>query len=120
MPVANLIMRFFLEVIGVAALGYLGFQIPTAAPLKFIGAIVAPAALIAVWAMVVAPNTVNGLSQPHKDIIGTAALLLVAVALGMAGQPQVAVGFALLVVVNAALLLAFGEAARGELASMSR
>ena len=75
--------------------------------------------IVVLW-LVVAPNTANGLSQQQKDIIGTALLLGAAGALAIAGQPGLAIGFAVVVIVNAALLFVFGTDARERLSGMAR
>ena len=119
MATMNLALRFLVELVGIAAVAYAGFQ-AAPVPLRAVAAVGAAAALIAIWWLVVAPNTANGLSQPQKDLIGTALLLLAAGALAVAGQSGLAVGFAAIVIVNAALLFAFGEAGRASLASVAR
>lgn len=120
MAVANLGLRFVVEVLGVAALAYTGFQVSDNALIRILATIGAPLALVITWAAVVAPNTANGLSQAQKDIVGTAILLLAAVALGFAGQLRLAIGFGIVVVANAALLFVFGPGARGALESVAR
>jgi hypothetical protein len=79
-----------------------------------------PIVFIAAWALVVAPNTVNGLSQPQKDVIGTVLLLAAAGALALVGQVPIALGFAVVVIANAALMLVFGADARDALNGMAR
>ena len=100
MAIANLTLRFILELAGIAAFGIWGL----AASSSPIVAVVAVAAAIVVWALVVAPKTRNGLSQSQKDVVGTAILLVAAVALAAAGNPVAGVVFGLVVVVNAAIL----------------
>ncbi|MEJ7803629.1 MAG: YrdB family protein [Candidatus Limnocylindria bacterium] len=120
MAVANLTLRFLLELAAIAALAYSGFQASANGLIRAIAGIGAPLALIVIWAMVVAPNTANGLSQAQKDLIGTVLLVLTAVALGLAGQRGLAVGFGIVVLVNAALLFVFGQDARGSVERMAR
>lgn len=120
MAVANLALRFILEVLGIAALAYSGFQVPSSSLIRAVAGIGAPLALIIVWAMVVAPNTANGLSQAQKDVIGTVLLLVAAIALGFAGQLQLAVAFGIVVVVNAVLLILIGQDGRSALNGMAR
>ena len=120
MATANLAVRFLAELLGVAAIGYAGFQLAAPMPIRIVAGIGAAIALIATWAVVVAPNAANGLTQPQKDLIGTAVLLLAAGALAIAGQMQPAIAFALLIVANAALLFVFGQGAREALGGMSR
>ena len=107
MAIANLTIRFILELAGIAAFGIWGLAVS--------GPIVATVAVVAailVWAIVVAPKTRNGLSQPQKDVVGTAILLLAAVALMAAGNPIAGVVFGIIVAVNAAILAALGPGAR--------
>ena len=120
MALANLTLRFVLELAGIAALGWVGLQLPLAGVARWAAVISLPVALIVAWALVVAPNTASGLTQAQKDIIGSVLLLAVAAAVAIVGQPQPAVGFAILVVANAALLFVFGEDARVALAGAAR
>ena len=77
MAIANLTLRFILELAGIAAFGIWGLAV-SSSPIVAVGAV---AAAIVVWALVVAPKARNGLSQAQKDIVGTAILLVAAVAL---------------------------------------
>lgn len=121
MAIANLVLRFFLEVGGVGAAGYAAYQLVgvQAEPLRWVAAIGAALAVIVFWALVVAPRTANGLNQTQKDLVGTAVLLVGACALGVAGQVTFAIGFGLIVAANAALLLAFGPDARNALTGVT-
>jgi hypothetical protein len=116
MAIANLAFRFFVELGGVVALGYWGYQALDGSG-SIVLAIGASLALIAIWAVVLARNADNGLSQPQRDLIGTGLLLASAAALFAAGQPVAAVVFAAVVVVNWILLIAFGPAAIEALAA---
>jgi Protein of unknown function (DUF2568) len=120
MASANLVLRFALEIAGIGALAYYGLNAPVATPLRWIAAIGLAVALVVTWALVVAPNTVNGLSQAQKDVIGTVLLLAAAGALALAGQTSLAVGFAIAIVVNLILLFVFGQDARDALVGGSR
>ena len=116
MSIANLFLRFVLELGAVAAAGYSGYQLAAAAgPLRWIAAVGAALAVIVLWAVVVAPKTQNGLSPLRKERIGTAIMLATAGALALAGQPTLAVGFGMLVVLNVALLDVFGRDALDQL-----
>lgn len=113
MHAVNLVLRFVLELFGFAAVAYAAAQIPDNWLASLLAATGAAGALIALWAVVVAPRATSGLTQPQKDIIGTILLLLAGVALGLTGQVGLAVAFGAVVVVNAVLLFAFRkEAAR--------
>ena len=100
MAIAMLTLRFITELAGVVAVGYAAFQIEAPTPVRLLAAVVA------------APRTQNGLTQPTKDAIGTALLLAAAGLLAVAGQPGVALGFAVVVVANTAVLFALGPDAR--------
>ena len=108
MAIANLTLRFILELAGIAAFGIWGLAV-SSSPIVAVGSV---AFAIVVWALVAAPRTRNGLSQPQKDVVGTAILLVAAVALLAAGNPGAGVAFGLVVVVNAAILAALGPDAR--------
>jgi len=120
MATANLVIRFITELAGIAALAYAGFQLPGPLVLRIVVAVAAAATLIGAWWLVVAPNAANALTQPQKDLIGTCLLLLAAAALGLAWQPQLAIGFAAVIIVNSALLFVFGPEARESLERMGR
>ncbi|MGH2446338.1 MAG: YrdB family protein [Candidatus Limnocylindria bacterium] len=113
MATSNLTLRFLLELAGIGAVAYAGFQVPGSWLIRAAAGIGAPLALIVVWGQVVAPNTANGLSQGQKDVIGTLLLLAAAAVLGLAGQRRLAIGFGVVVLANAVLLFVFGQDARG-------
>ena len=109
MVIANLAIRFIVELIGVGALAYSGYQAPFEGIGRIAVAILAPLALVAVWAVVVAPNADNALTQAQRDAIGTGLLVLVGVLLVAAGQPVAGAAFGAMVVLNWLLLMAFGQ-----------
>lgn len=101
-----LAIRFLVEILGVVALGYVGATVPAATAWRLIVGIGAPAALIVVWALVVAPKADNPLPPRARELLGTGLLLLVAGALAAAGQPEWGIVFAAVVAADQALLLA--------------
>ena len=107
MAIANLAVRFVVELAGVGALAYWGSQAADG-PEALVLAIGAPLAMIVAWAVVVAPTAHNPLTQPQRDLIGTGLLLGSAGALLAAGEATVAVAFAAIVVVNWILLVVAG------------
>jgi hypothetical protein len=111
MVMATLVIRFIVEIVGIAALGYWGLQTSTDGFGRIVLAIAAPLALLVVWTMIAAPRASNALTQPQRDLIGTALLLLAAVALAMAGQPTLALVFAAVVVIDHLVMVAVGPAA---------
>ena len=108
MIAANLALRFLLELAGLASLAAVGFQLPVDGPVRWAAAAALPIGLAIVWGLVVAPNTPNGIASVHKELIGTALLVMAGVALALAGHPVAGIGLGLLVVVNQGLMLALG------------
>lgn len=113
MVAINLTLRFILELAGISALGYAGFQMSSNVLVRWLVVIGAPLVLIVAWALLVAPNTENGLSQPVKDAIGTVLLLSAAVALGIVGQVRYAAILGIVVLLNGLLLFVLGREAFG-------
>ena len=110
MSIANLFLRFVLELGAVAAAGYSGYELAAGAgPFRWLVGMGAALAIIVVWAIVVAPKMQNGLSPLRKERIGTVIMLATAAALALAGQPTIALGFGTVIVVNVALLAVFGR-----------
>lgn len=112
MAATNLVLRFLVELAGIGALAWIGLQLPIDGAARWVAVIGLPAVLILTWVLLVAPKADNGLTQSTKDAIGTVLLLGVAVGVVLAGQPQMAMGFGLVVAANAALLFVFGPEAR--------
>lgn len=116
MPIANLFMRFVLELGAAAAAGYSGYaSVADAGPVRWLVGIGAALSLILLWAAVAAPKTQNGLSPLRKERIGTAIMLATAGMLALAGQPTVALGFVIVIVLNVALLGVLGRHALDQL-----
>ena len=121
MSIANLVLRFMLELCAVTAAAYSGNQLAAAAgPPSWVGAVGAALAFILLWAVVAAPKTQNGLSVQQKERIGTGIMLATAGALALAGQPVLAIGFGMLVVLNVALLAVFGRDALDQLKGVTQ
>jgi len=106
---SNLALRFLLELSGLAALGYAGFQ-ASQGPARWALALAAPVALGIFWAFVVAPNATNGLTPLTRELIGSLALLCAAGALALTGHPRLALALAALVVLNQILLIVLSSA----------
>ncbi len=104
-------LRFFLELGAVVALGYWGVNAAKTMPLQAVLAIGAPAALIVVWALFVAPRAVFPIPRLAQAIAGGLLLEVAALALVVAGQPIVGLVFGALVAADAAAL-AVAEATR--------
>jgi hypothetical protein len=104
-------LRFFLELGGIVALGYWGVHASRDLPIQVVLALGAPAALIVVWALFVAPRAVYPMPRLAQAIVGGLLLEIAAVALVIAGQPLVGVVYGGLVAIDTAAL-ALAEAAR--------
>jgi hypothetical protein len=108
MTALNLGLRFLLELCGIAALAAWGWSVSDALPLRLAAAVLAPAVLIVVWALVVAPRARNPVPQTSRMLIGTVLLLACAGLLAVAGPVGLAAAFAAANIANTALLLALG------------
>ena len=112
-----LAIRFIVELLGIVAVAYWGWQTGPEGMGRIALAVGAAVALIVVWAFVVAPKADNPLSQQARDIIGTVLLVLGAAALADAGQPRLAVIFAVVVIVDWLALVVIGPGASQALRS---
>ena len=108
MGMAALTVRFLVELLGVAAIAYWGWQTGPEGVGRIALAVGAAVGLILIWAFVVAPKAQNPLSQPVRDIIGTVLLLVSAAGLAAAGQPRLALIFGAVVVVDWIAMVALG------------
>lgn len=105
----NLAIRFLLEFAAVAAVTYWGFTVGDTVATKLILGIGAPLLVVVVWAVFVAPKAVVRLPRSIRHILGLVILILAAVALAGAGQVTLAILFAIVVLVNAALLVIWDQ-----------
>lgn len=101
-----LAIRFAAELLGVAAAAVVGASVPLAHPAPPILGAASAVAFMVFWAVVAAPKARNRLAPRTRELVGTAALLLVAGLLAATGQPGVATAYAVMVVVDHALILA--------------
>ena len=111
MAIAAITVRFLVELAGVGAFAYWGRQAPIYGWVRIALAIGAGLVFVVVWGRVVAPRATNRLTQPQRDVVGTAMLLLAAGALAIAGQPVLALLFAVIVVVDWLALVVLGPEA---------
>lgn len=114
---AALAMRFFVEVLGIVAVAFWGWQTGPDGIGRIALAVGAAVALIVVWGFVVAPKADNPLRQQARDIVGTVLLLVAAAGLAAAGQPQLALVFAVVVVSDWLALVVMGPDASQALRS---
>ena len=109
MVLANLAVKFIVELLGVAFVGYWGFMASDDTIIRLVLAIGAMAGFAVAWGLFLAPTAGRGLTPVQKDVLGTIVLLISAGTLALAGQPTAALGYAAVVLANAALLLALGD-----------
>ncbi|MFB6096234.1 MAG: YrdB family protein [Haloferacaceae archaeon] len=98
-----LILRFLLELGGLVAVGYAGTRL---APGQS-GLVLGLAAVVAVgglWWLFVAPKAPRRLADPWRLLLELGVFGVAVLGLAVAGQPALAAGFGLLVVVDEALL----------------
>jgi hypothetical protein len=105
---ANLALKFLLELAAIAALAYWG---ATAADgvLAVVLAVAAPAVFIVLWGLFAAPRAARRLPARSRIPLELGLFAVAALALVRAGSPVLAAVFAVLVVVNAALLTVFDQ-----------
>ena len=104
LQLANVGLRFGLELGAVGLLSYWGFHaVPRGLSGLALG-IAAPLALVVLWGLIASPRAPVSLSQPLKVSVQVALLLIPAAAVAHAGQPALAAAFAGAVVINAVLL----------------
>ena len=116
----NLAIRFVVELLGVGFVGYWGLN---ASDDTLIGVILAIGVMVGfgfVWGLFLAPTATRGLSKVQKDVVGTGVLLVAAGALALAGQPMVALAYAIVVLVNAVVLWRLGGEVERSLGTMGR
>ena len=102
MKLLNLALAFILELCALAALGYWGLRIGTGIE-KIILAVGLPVMFAIIWGIAIAPKSVLRLPRQLSFILGVALLLLTAGLLAAAGATVLAVAFAIIILLNAAL-----------------
>jgi tetrahydromethanopterin S-methyltransferase subunit F len=105
----NLAARFFLELVGIGAVGYWGYEAVDSAPARIGLAAGSIFAFVMTWAAVVAPRGSNAIPQGARIAIGSGLLLLAASGLAVTGQPGLAAAFAAAIALNTVLLFRLGH-----------
>lgn len=100
----NLGVRFLAELAGIAALAVWGYRTPSSDPWKVMLAVAAPAVLIVFWGRWIAPKSTSPLSQRIRMLVGSVLLLATALLLAISGYGAWAAVFAVVVVLNTAVL----------------
>lgn len=109
MLMANLALRFALELAALAAFAAFGLSLDAAVVIRILVALVAVAIFIAVWGRWRAPRSEHQLAGPAGLVLELVIFALAAAALAAAGAPVLAGVFAALVVLNEALLRVLGD-----------
>ncbi|MFY0544086.1 YrdB family protein [Brevibacillus sp. H7] len=104
MKMANLAVRFLLELCVLASLGYWGFQTSKGLLMKIGLGMGAPLFVAAVWAVFGSPGAPVPLSAPLHLLLELAVFGLAAVALYAAGKHELAIAFGMIVVANRVLM----------------
>jgi hypothetical protein len=105
---ANLGLKFLLELAAFAAFAYWGASADDGV-VSVLLAIAAPAAAIVLWGIFAAPKSKRRLSDAARVPFELSVFGLAVVALVAAGAPAAAAVFGVLVILNAALLTAWGQ-----------
>lgn len=105
---ANLALKFLLELAAFAALAYAGAVIGSGV-WAVVLAVGFPLVAVLVWGRWNAPRSSHRLPTAPRIVCELAVFTVAAVLLAVAGAPVLTAVFAVLVVVNAGLLTAFGQ-----------
>lgn len=103
MRASSLALKFIVELLAFAGLAYWG------ASASVLLAIAAPAAAIALWAVLAAPRSAHRLPTGPRIAFELCVFAAAVAALFAAGAPAAAVALAILVVASTALLTRFGQ-----------
>jgi len=103
LAVANLGLKFLLELVAFAALGYWGATVSSGAVAVLL-AVAAPAAAIVLWARLAAPRAARRLPLLKRIGFELTVFALASIALATAGLPLAAAALLLVVIANSILL----------------
>ena len=102
-------LAFLLELAMLAAFGYWGFHTHQGGLTKWVLGIGIPLVSIVVWGLYFAPNSTNRLNSTAGVALSAILFLIAAAALYFAGARELAIVFAVLVVINRILLLVWQQ-----------
>ncbi len=105
----NLALRFLLELCMLAALAYWGYHIGDSLLMKLVLALGAPLVAAVVWGAFIAPRAWRRLTDPARLLLELVLWVAAALALAAAGQPTLAVLFAVVVAANLVLGMVWGQ-----------
>jgi hypothetical protein len=100
---ANLTLSFLLELCLLAAFAYWGFSTQSGTALQIVLGIGTPLLVAVIWGLLLAPRAPVHLSRRVHLLLATVLFAFGALALWAAGQPGLALAFALLYVINTLL-----------------
>ena len=120
MAMANLALRFIVELLGVGFVAYWAYNASPDGLLRIVFLVVAVLTFVGVWGLFLSPRSTSGLSRAQKNVLGTVVLLVAAGLLALAGQAGVALAFAVVVVINMVLLFALDDASERALRGFER
>jgi hypothetical protein len=106
---ANLALRFFLEVAALVALGYWGSHAGSSEVVHWVLGIGAPLVAAVVWGLFIAPRARYRVSDPVWIGLQVAVFGAATAALLAAGQTAPAIVFVALLIVNAVLMIVWGQ-----------
>lgn len=109
--VANLTLRFALELAALAALGYWGFTLDQPLWVRVVAAIAAPLLAATIWGTFVSPKATRRLVDPSRFGVEMLIFGAASLALWVAGQTNFALALILLYLFNRALIVLLGQQA---------
>ena len=101
----NLALAFILELCGLGALAYWGFNASENTLMRLILGLGAPLAMIVIWGMYLAPRSSRRFKEPTMSVAKLVILGFAAAALAAAGQTITAAIFMAAVIVNLVLAI---------------
>lgn len=110
---ANDALAFLLEIAALVALAVWGFTVGPNLVLRLVLGLGAPAALVAVWGVWLAPTSDHRLASPWLVVAKVVVFGLATAALAVSGHPRVAVVLGVLAAVNLVLAVALGDRSGG-------
>lgn len=110
---ANLVLRFLLELVALAAFGYWGWTIGGGLFARATVAAAVPATVAVIWATFISPRARIPSGPVGRAVLGLVVFLLAAGALWSRGQRGLAIGYGALAVVSSALMLVWPEQETG-------
>src|SRR5689334_12209565 len=96
----NSAVVFFMELLMLYAFGLFGYFNGTTTAMKYVWAILLPATVIIVWAILAAPKSKRRLKSPYQYLLRIVLFLLAAYLLYISNQPVIAIIMAALAIVT--------------------